>query len=361
MLRALPQDPTSPEDSARRPDTSVHAKRWRHRAMVVPAVAGLALLAAACGSTKSSAGTSGTGTSATGTSASGSSASGSATGTTAASGTASGTSGSGSAASAAFETSTTTKSFSATVSALKSSVSSAGMMVLGTLNQAGALSVAGLHLKGAETFFVGNPTVAKKLFSMDPAIGIDLPVRMYVWVSGGKTEVGYLDPASVAAAVNPAFASPAKMLSAKAEAVAKGATGSTPTVAGHVALTVESVHSPKSFSATVSGLKSAVSSAGMMVLGTLNQAGALSVTGLHLDGAESFFVGNPTTGKQLFSMDPAVGMEIPVDLYVSASSSSSSTITYLQPSGIFSGVSHPLASKGAMFNKVAHKIASGAA
>lgn len=51
-----------------------------------------------------------------------------------------------------FFTATTPKSFPAQASSLKTAVSSARMMVLGQRNQAGALSVTGFHLKGAETF-----------------------------------------------------------------------------------------------------------------------------------------------------------------------------------------------------------------
>ncbi|MDE3203602.1 MAG: DUF302 domain-containing protein [Acidobacteriota bacterium] len=319
----------------------------------MPAVAAVALVAAACGSSSSKSAT-------TNSSASADTASGPAATSTPAAAT--GGASTGLQLNAAFEVATTSKPFDTTVSALKSAVSSNGMMVLGTLNQAGALSVTGLHLPGAETFFVGNPTVGKSLFSKDPAIGAAVPVRMYVWASSnGQTRVSYLDPASLAAAINPAFATPTKMLSAKAASIAQAATGSAPSATASVPVTFTTVASSKSFSSTVSGLKSAVSSAGMMVLGTLNQAGALSVTGLHLNGAESFFVGNPTTGKKLFGMDPAIGIEIPVDMYVWTSSSGHTSIGYFQPSAVFSAVNSQFAPAGQMFDTTAANIAKSAA
>lgn len=95
--------------------------------------------------------------------------------------------------------------FGATVSALKRAVSANGMMVLGTLNQAGALSVTGLQLKGAESFFVGSPVMGKMAFKMDPAVGAVIPVRIYVWVdSHGKTELGYFLPSALLERINPA-------------------------------------------------------------------------------------------------------------------------------------------------------------
>ncbi len=58
--------------------------------------------------------------------------------------------------------------------------------------------------------------------------------------------------------------------------------------------------SSKSFDATVGALKRAAGSNGMMIMGHVDQASALSMTGLHLAGAESFLVGNPTVGKEFY-------------------------------------------------------------
>lgn len=95
------------------------------------------------------------------------------------------------------------KSFNSTISQLKHSVASNGMMVLGDLNQAGALSTTGLHLAGAHAFFIGNPVTGKKLFQMNPAVGQVLPIRVYVWVNNkGKTEIGYFRPSTLLGDVN---------------------------------------------------------------------------------------------------------------------------------------------------------------
>lgn len=97
------------------------------------------------------------------------------------------------------------RNFSATVAALKSAASSNHMMVMGKIDQARVLSMTGLHLAGGESFLVGNPVIGKKAFSMDPAAGIVLPARMYVWSDHGKTYVGYLKPSYVLGAINPKF------------------------------------------------------------------------------------------------------------------------------------------------------------
>lgn len=114
-----------------------------------------------------------------------------------------------------FHQATSTHGFQATVAALKHAVSGQGLMTMGRIDQANILSMTGLHLRGAEAFLVGNPRLGKRLFEMDPAVGAVIPARMYVWVQGGKTHVGYFQPSTLLAAVDPALGRPAHKLDAK--------------------------------------------------------------------------------------------------------------------------------------------------
>lgn len=107
------------------------------------------------------------------------------------------------------------QSFAQTVNALKHAVSSNGMMVMGHLDQKKALSMTGLNLAGAETFFVGNPVVGKKLFGMSPAVGAVVPLRIYVWEAGGEAHVGYFQPSALLSAINPKLGMAGKMLDGK--------------------------------------------------------------------------------------------------------------------------------------------------
>lgn len=100
-------------------------------------------------------------------------------------------------------------SFAATVGALKRAVSHNKMMVLGHLNQANVLSVTGLHLAGAQSFFVGNPEVGKQAFGMNPAAGAELPARVTVWSDHGKTYIGYFKPSTLLGDISQRF--PKKM------------------------------------------------------------------------------------------------------------------------------------------------------
>lgn len=124
--------------------------------------------------------------------------------------------------SAPFYTATTSKSFSSATASLKTAVSSAGMMVLGQLNQAGALSITGLHLNGAASYFVGNPTTGKSLFEMNSAIGIEIPLDIYLWVNAaGKTQIGYFKPAEVMTAISGKFASSSSMFDKTAASIVR--------------------------------------------------------------------------------------------------------------------------------------------
>jgi uncharacterized protein (DUF302 family) len=94
------------------------------------------------------------------------------------------------------------------------------------------------------------------------------------------------------------------------------------------------VKSSKNFDGTLSAIKKAVAGGGMMVLSELNQGKVLSMTGLSIN-AHSFFVGNPTVGKQAFSSDPSVGLVIPVRINV-YQQGGATYVNYFKPTDLFS-------------------------
>lgn len=107
------------------------------------------------------------------------------------------------------------RSFAQTVGSLKQAVSSNGMMVMGHIDQQKALTMIGLHLAGAEAFFIGNPVVGKKLFTKSPAVGAVVPLRIYVWEAGGESHVGYFQPSALMSAIDPKLEMAGKMLDMK--------------------------------------------------------------------------------------------------------------------------------------------------
>jgi uncharacterized protein (DUF302 family) len=123
-----------------------------------------------------------------------------------------------------FVVTTSSKSFDATVDALKHSVSANGVMVMNNFDQAKALSMTGLHLPGTQSFFVGNPTTGKAFFQADPAASMVVRVGMYVWQAGsGKTQVGHVDPSPLFAGLNPKLAAGGQKISMMATEITQGA------------------------------------------------------------------------------------------------------------------------------------------
>jgi len=241
------------------------------------------------------------------------------------------------------------KPFDATIDALKQSVSSNGMMVLGELDQAGALQTTGLQLKGAHSFFVGNPAAGKMFFEQTPAIGAAIPLRMFVWADNdGNTSISYFDPKPLFEAVSPGLTDGGQKMSDAAAMIAEAAAGGEGQSQRGSAqdATLVTVDAKGSFEDTMNTVKQAVSSNGMMVLGELDQAGALQTTGLQLKGAHSFFVGNPAAGKMFFEQTPAIGTVIPVRLLVWADNDGKSHVSYFDPAPLFTAVDPQLADGG---------------
>ncbi|HYW77360.1 MAG TPA: DUF302 domain-containing protein [Gammaproteobacteria bacterium] len=108
--------------------------------------------------------------------------------------------------------------------------------------------------------------------------------------------------------------------------------------------------SSHSFSSTVSHLKHAISSNGMMVMGHINQANVLKMTGLHLKGAESLLVGNPKVGKKFFSMSPSAGAVLPLRMYV-WDEHGKTYVGYFKPSALLSDVNTQFAKPSQMMDK----------
>jgi uncharacterized protein (DUF302 family) len=94
------------------------------------------------------------------------------------------------------------KSFDQTVEAFKMAVSKGGMMVMSTVDQGNMLKMTGLDMKGT-LFLVGNPNIGKQVFEKDPAAGLYLPLRVYIYQgSDNKTYLSYDKPSVVLKAFN---------------------------------------------------------------------------------------------------------------------------------------------------------------
>ena len=94
------------------------------------------------------------------------------------------------------------KSYDQTIEAFKMAVGKGGMMVMSTVDQGNMLKMTGLDIKGT-LFLVGNPNVGKQVFEKDPAAGLYLPLRVYIYQgSDGKTYLSYDKPSIVLKSFN---------------------------------------------------------------------------------------------------------------------------------------------------------------
>lgn len=95
------------------------------------------------------------------------------------------------------------------------------------------------------------------------------------------------------------------------------------------------VTSSKSYADVNQAVKSLVAKNGMMVMAEVNQGKMLSMTGLKLD-ATLYIIGNPTVGKQIFEQDHAVGLYVPLRLFVYADPDGRTHVAYDKPSTLLS-------------------------
>ena len=93
--------------------------------------------------------------------------------------------------------------------------------------------------------------------------------------------------------------------------------------------------SNKSFDEVTKAVKSLVAKNGMMIMAEVDQGRMLSMTGLNLK-ATLYIVGNPVVGKQLFEQDHAVGLYVPVRIFVYSDASGKRSVSYDKPSTLLS-------------------------
>ncbi len=128
-----------------------------------------------------------------------------------------------------------------------------------------------------------------------------------------------------------------------------------------VKTTLMTVASTHPFQETVDALKQAVAANGMMVVADLDQGTMMAGVGLQLQGAHSFFVGNPEGAKMLFEQTPAIGAVLPFQLHVWASGDGKTNISYFDPKQMFAAVDDNLAAGGQHMAELVGKIAGTAA
>lgn len=99
------------------------------------------------------------------------------------------------------------------------------------------------------------------------------------------------------------------------------------------------VDSNKSFDQVNEAVKSLVAKNGMMIMAQVDQGKMLSMTGLKLN-ATLYLIGNPVVGKQLFEQNHAVGLYVPLRLFVFGDENGKTHLAYDKPSSLLSQFSN---------------------
>ena len=88
--------------------------------------------------------------------------------------------------------------FEQTVKQLETSLKGHGMMVVATLDHQNMLRMAGANVRGSKALEFGKPDMMKQVMSAHPDVGLEMPLRTYVYErTDGKTVVSYYKPSAV--------------------------------------------------------------------------------------------------------------------------------------------------------------------
>ncbi|HEY6746898.1 MAG TPA: DUF302 domain-containing protein [Mycobacteriales bacterium] len=86
-----------------------------------------------------------------------------------------------------------------TVRMLTASLQRRGIRLFAAIDHGAGARDAGLELPDEVVLVFGNPAAGTPLMQADPRAGIDLPLRILVWLDGGRTLVAYRDPRDMTA------------------------------------------------------------------------------------------------------------------------------------------------------------------
>jgi uncharacterized protein (DUF302 family) len=93
-----------------------------------------------------------------------------------------------------------THDFATTLSRLTSAIASKGLTLFAIVDHADGAEIAGLELRPTTLVIFGNAKGGTPLMQAAQTAGIDLPLKILIWQDDkGATQLGYNDPAWIAA------------------------------------------------------------------------------------------------------------------------------------------------------------------
>jgi uncharacterized protein (DUF302 family) len=89
------------------------------------------------------------------------------------------------------------QSFEKIKSGIESMIGQSGFMIFSQVEHGKLMSLAGKNKK-AKLYIIGNPLIANQMFEQNPAVGLYVPLRLFVYDDyNGKTHVAYDKPSSL--------------------------------------------------------------------------------------------------------------------------------------------------------------------
>lgn len=117
------------------------------------------------------------------------------------------------------------QNFQTTVKQLETTLQSQSFMITGRADHQNMLRMVGASTRGALSIDFGKPDMMKTLLPAHPELGLEMPMRMYVWErADGKTVVSYRRPSALFSAYAPEVAGMGPMMDTMFEQIARAAT-----------------------------------------------------------------------------------------------------------------------------------------
>jgi len=87
--------------------------------------------------------------------------------------------------------------FSKTVERVETAIKKRGAMIVATIDHQNMLRMVGASIRGSKTIEFGKPDMMKMLLADNPEIGVEMPLKIYVYERGdGRTVLSYRRPST---------------------------------------------------------------------------------------------------------------------------------------------------------------------
>jgi uncharacterized protein (DUF302 family) len=81
---------------------------------------------------------------------------------------------------------------------LREALDEHGLQLFARIDHSTGARKANVELEANVLLIFGKTSVGTPLMQADPRVGVELPLRMLIWLDGDGTHVGYLDPRELA-------------------------------------------------------------------------------------------------------------------------------------------------------------------